>query len=308
MQDQFRIIVLGCTGGPREANLSGYLLYPISDPDQLIALDAGTLLNGIDIAYAKGSFDDFSFQYDFLTPVGEILQKKLKAYLITHAHLDHISGLVINSQADLHKPLIGLDSTIDDLRDHIFNWRIWPNCGSEGEQPINQYTYYRLPVRTKTPIPATKMSVEAFHLSHPHDYHSTAFLIEHQERYLLYFGDTSPDLLESDKHLEAIWLHIAPLIRAKKLHGILLECSVPDEDSGQLIFGHLNSHLMIQELTRLQEIAGTSLKGLKILVTHRKETLNATKESKKLIEEELSALNKPGFHLIFPSQGDKISL
>ncbi len=308
MQNQFRIIVLGCTGGPKENSLSGYLLYPLCDPDQLIAFDAGTMLAGIEVAYSRGNLDDFKFDFSSLTPVGELYQRKLKAYLISHAHLDHIAALVINSQNDTHKYILGLDSTIDDMRDHIFNWKTWPNCGNEGIKPIKLYDYQRLALHTKTPIPATDMNVEVFLLSHPHEYPSSAFLVEHQGNYMMYFGDTSPDILESEKHLETIWLRLAPLIREKKLRGILLECSVPDEDSGQLIFGHLNPHLMIQELTKLQEIAGVSLRGFKVVVTHRKETLYAVKDSKKLIEEELSNLNKHGLHLIFPTQGDKISL
>lgn len=308
MQDQFRVIVLGCTGGPRESNISGFLLYPTANSEQVVALDAGTLLHGMDVAYERGNLDDFEFTFASLTPVGELFLKKLKGYIISHAHLDHIAALAINSQSDTKKHILGIDSTINDIRDNIFNWVTWPNLGNEGKNPTNKYTYLRLPMKTKIAIPNTDMNLEAYRLSHPHEYPSTAFLIEYQDNYMVYFGDTSPDILESEKNLETIWRRIAPLVAEGKLSGILLECSVPDEDSGQLIFGHLNPPLLIQELSKLQELAGVSLKGFKVIITHRKETLHAVKDTKKLIAEELSSLNKDGLHLIFPKQGDKIIL
>ena len=50
---------------------------------------------------------------------------------LSHAHLDHISGLILNAPDDSPKPILGLDATIDTLRDHVFNWRVWPNFGNE---------------------------------------------------------------------------------------------------------------------------------------------------------------------------------
>src|SRR5262249_13324283 len=147
------------------------------------------------------------------------------------------------------------DSTINDLKNHIFNGRIWPNYGNEGSDPIlGLYTYVRLGLHKRQSIPDTDMTVEAFVLSHPHNYASTAFLIEYQGKYIVYFGDTASDQFESERHLAAIWERIAPLVRQNVLHGILLECSFPHQDAEQVIYGHLDTRLMMQELHRLKDI------------------------------------------------------
>lgn len=306
MTDAFKMVVLGCSGGPRESNASGYLLSAV-DKSEWIAFDAGTLLSGIDIAIKKNSFEDVSFTDSSLQPSGELFLKHIKAYLISHAHLDHISGLIINSQVDVFKPILGIHPTIDNLRDYIFNNRIWPNYGDEGIEPIlKRYHYVRLPLHQPIPIPNTDMTVESYLLSHPHGYPSTAFLICRQDQYLLYFGDTSSDSMETEKHIARIWKRCAPLIREKKLRGILLECSYSHHQADQTEFGHLDSHLMMKEFHHLSKIAAASLEGLKVVITHSKDTLYKGKDNRKWIEEELSQLNDLGLDLIFPNQGDRI--
>jgi cAMP phosphodiesterase len=307
MDAAFQIVVLGCTGGPRENNLSGYLFSPL-DTQQWIALDAGSLMCGIDIALAKNSLQDVPFTDPLLTQTGEMHAHHLKAYLLSHAHLDHISGLVLNSQADSKKYILGTDSTINDLKNHIFNNRIWPNYGNEGSDPIlGLYTYLRLELHKRQHIPDTNLTVEPFVLSHPHNYASTAFLIEYKGKYIVYFGDTASDQFESERHLNTIWERIAPLIRQNVLHGLLLECSFPHRDAKQVVYGHLDTHLMMQELHRLQEKAQVPLKGLKVLVTHRKECLKQGIDSLLKIQQELTSSNDLGISFFFPTQGDRFT-
>lgn len=307
MKEAFQIVVLGCTGGPRENNLSGYLLSPI-EPQEWIALDAGSLLGGIDRALEKNNLSQVPFTDPELTPAGEMLAKHVRGFILSHAHLDHILGLVLNSQIDVHKNILGIDPTIDNIRDHIFNGLIWPNYGNEGVEPILRlYNYVRLPLHKRERIPQTSMHVEAYLLSHPHGYPSTAFLIEHQDQFFLYFGDTSSDFLEIEKHLTRIWERIAPLIQAKKLRGMMLECSFARAQAEQVIYGHLDTKLMTKELQRLQEIAMTSLKGFKVMVTHRKEILHKGFDSKEKIREELLEFNHMEIDFIFPNQGDRFT-
>lgn len=67
-------------------------------------------------------------------------------YLITHPHLDHISGLVVNTAAlpgTRPKRIAALPSTIHAFKQHIFNNVIWPNLTDENEG-AGLVTYMRL--------------------------------------------------------------------------------------------------------------------------------------------------------------------
>ena len=71
----------------------------------------------------------------------------ITTYLITHPHLDHISGFVINTAGFQHtsrpKRLAGLPSTIDAFKTHIFNDIIWPNLSDE-DGGVGLVSYMRL--------------------------------------------------------------------------------------------------------------------------------------------------------------------
>lgn len=304
------VVVLGAHGGPKENNLSGYLLSQNGTND-FIALDAGSLLHGIDVASQKGSFKELAQSAESeWSLAGDILRNQIKAYLISHAHLDHVAGLVLNSPVDSKKPILGIDSTINFIRDHLFNWKIWPNFGSEGVKPIGQYTYQRLKLDQKVAIANTGMSVTPFVLNHPGGYQSTAFLIEASGSYILYFGDTSPDPLEKKKCIEAVWKKVAGLIRSNQLKAIFLECSYSDEKTGLL--GHLNPKYFMEELHQLARFVDATnplvLKNFKVIVTHIKETLLKDASSETVIEAELNKLNDLGVELIFPIQGTRLEL
>ena len=70
----------------------------------------------------------------------------IDTYLITHPHLDHISGFVINTAGlpgTRPKRLAGLPSTIAAFKAHIFNNVIWPNLSDENNG-AGLVTYMRL--------------------------------------------------------------------------------------------------------------------------------------------------------------------
>ena len=307
MKPKFNLLALGCTGGPFEGNISSYLVYPSGASDQAFMIDGGSVLLGLRVASLKGNLSDFVFEDGALMEEGEVFLRKIKGYLISHAHIDHVAGFMINSQVDSSgKFLAGTERTIDGIRDHLFNHEVWPNYGSEGQEPVlNKYHYVRLPYAERVVLPSLGMSVECYPLAHPRDYISTAFLLEYEGYYLLYCGDTASDALEKEKHLARLWRRIAPLIRTKQLRGLLIECSVPEAQSGQVIYGHLNPRLLLAELSHLREEVGEELDGLKIVVTHRKESLLRCCAQQQ-IADELCAANHLGVEFIFPEQGDKL--
>jgi len=289
------------------------LVAPL-EANEFIALDAGSLLQGIEVACAKNSFQEIKTNLDSeLNFEVEILQNHIKGYLISHAHLEHVAGLVICSNFDTKKPIFGIDSTIDFLRDHLFNWKIWPNFGSEGKRPLNQYQYTRLQIGEKISLPAADMTVEPYVLSHHGSYECTAFIIESAGSYLVYFGDTSPDALEAEKNIEKVWRRIAPLIRDSKLTGIFLECSYPDTMPDSDLYGHLKPKYMMEELQKLAYLVDplspeTALQKVKVVVTHIKDSMTKGVYSKQVIEQDLKKLNQLNVEFIFPEQGQKIEL
>ena len=76
-----------------------------------------------------------------------LLQNYVSTYLITHPHLDHLSGFVINTAAFQHttrrKTLAALPHAINAIKAHIFNDIIWPNLSDE-EGGVGLVSYHRL--------------------------------------------------------------------------------------------------------------------------------------------------------------------
>jgi len=310
---KFKAIVLGSAGGLCEDNLTSFLLSPINE-NNFIALDAGTVHSGIKKAAGRGSFSAIEVPEDSALSIeGWILQNHIKAYLITHAHLDHIAGLIINSPADSRKNILGIPQTIDYLRNHIFNWKIWPNFGSGGQGlNLKKYDYVQLEPLKETQIEKTNMAVIPFILSHGNNhYPSTAFLINSNGYYVLYFGDTGPDIIEKADNMKNVWTFIAPLVKEKKLRAIFLESSFPSSRPDNMLYGHLTPKWMIHELSSLASLVNkenpkSSLKDLPVVVTHIKPSIKKGRNTKEIIKEELEELNSLGIKFIIPSQGDRL--
>jgi len=309
---KFVTIVLGAAGGLSEDNLTSYLLAPVGET-HFIALDAGTLLSGIRVAINRGSFDDIRVPpASSVTLAGWILQEHIKAYVLSHAHLDHISGLILNSPDDAQKPILGLDATIDTLRDHVFNWQVWPNFGNEGREPqLRKYAYRRLLPAQEYAIPGTSMTIRPFPLSHGSGPPSTAFLIQSAGFYALYCGDTGPDAVEQRDNLHTLWTAIAPLVRTGQLRAIFLEVSYAAERPDHLLFGHLTPTWLRQELGRLAQMVQpqrphTALHGLTLVVTHIKPALTPGLSPQERIAQQLHAHNDLGVRFIIASQGSRI--
>lgn len=301
----FTVIVLGAHGGLTDGDLSAYLVARQGTTEYL-CLDAGTVLKGITEAARKKSFKDVKVPKESgLTLEGYVLQDRIKAYALSHAHLDHVQGLVIDSTDDTSKKLLALDPTIDHLRDNMFNWVLWPNFGNEGERPLNKYLYERMVPHAPYGVPNTELFVTAYPLSHS-GHPCTAFLVKNQDSYLLYFGDTGPDSVEKSENIQRVWNAVAPLVKAKQLRGIFLECSFPNGRKDNELFGHLTPDWMQKELAKLNALA--SIKGLPVIVTHVKPSLKAGDDVDKTIADELNKGNKLGVRFIMPRQGDRIEL
>jgi len=292
----FQVVPLGIKGGIDEKNLSAYLVAPTNTND-FIALDAGTINAGIEKAIENNVFK---------VSTSDILRKYIKGYFISHAHLDHVSGLIINSPADSSKTVYATEKCMEMMENHYFNDETWANFGDKGPgTPLKKYHFQTLNIGEETPITNTTMTVKAFPLSHVNPFESTAFLVRNGDSYVLYLGDTGPDSVEKSDKLKSLWTAIAPLVKSKQLKGIFIEVSFPNEQPDQFLFGHLTPNYLMKELHTLEDLSGKgTLKGFNIVVTHLKPpTKNIIK-----LKEQLQKQNDLGFKIIYPEQGKKFEL
>ena len=290
----FTVVPLGVRGGLDESNLSAYLVAPAGSP-AYACLDAGSLRTGIEKAVANKVFGG---------EAEAVLKQNVKAYLLSHAHLDHVAGLLLNAPDDAPKPIYGLASCLDILQTDYFNWRAWPNFGDGGAAPaLGKYHCQPLLPGAETAILGTDLRVRAFPLSHGQGYESAAFLLRSQASYLLYLGDTGADALEHSHHLHDLWLVVRPLIAAGQLRAIFIEASYANEQPENLLFGHLTPARLLQELAALNELAGAvALRAVPIVITHRKPP--ASNEA--TIARQLAEGNQLGLKLVFPVQGQAL--
>lgn len=285
----FKIVPLGVLGGADESNLSAYMVAP-SGSNNYICLDAGTINYGIQKAVANNVFT---------IAAEEVLQQYIKGYFISHGHLDHLGGMIINSPGDSNKSIYGLASTLSTIKTHYFTPQSWANFGNEGAGAINRYTYRTLDPLSETPIDNTGLSVQAFPLSHA-NLTSTAFLVKNKTDYILYFGDTGSDAIEKSDKLQTVWKAIAPLIKNKQLKALMIEVSFPNERADNSLSGHLTPRLLMAEMNNLSLITGVdAIKNLNVIITHLKPPADSIAK----IKEQLKAENKLGLNLIFPVQG-----
>lgn len=291
----FTVVPLGVKGGIQEGDLSAYMLAVYRTNDY-VCLDAGTVYTGIERAVASGVFT---------VSAQEVRNNYIRAYLISHPHLDHISGLLLNAPDDVAKNIYAQPFCIDVLKDKYFTWKGWANFANAGDTPrLNKYHYVTLVPEKEIPVEKTEMHVTAFPLSHSNPYQSTAFLVRHAADYLLYLGDTGADSVEKSDNLQRLWRFIDPLIRAKKLKAIFIEVSFPDEQPIKQLFGHLTPRLLMKEMHVLSKLTGiTALSGVTVVITHRK----PSGDHEEKIKRQLAAQNDLHLSLVFPQQAKKLA-
>lgn len=158
----FTLTFLGSSGGPLEGSTCATLIKPadvsyadiIGGEPGLICVDAGSGINLLaETIYSEqhGAASPLLNLYPdsksisayvkapVVTPFTGInnpfgasrdIFSRLKHYLISHPHLDHIAALAINSAGFAPpnaKTVYGSLETVSALEDHIFNGLIWPN-------------------------------------------------------------------------------------------------------------------------------------------------------------------------------------
>lgn len=305
----FDVTVLGARGGIEDGNLSAFMIAPHGDR-RAVTCDAGSLVNGLRVAEAKGTLDAFSVPEDSpYTRVGHVLAEDLKGYLVSHAHMDHLAGIVIASPDDSKKPIYGLASVNERISRTYFNWEAWPNFATIGKEPrLGKYELVDLAPAAKTELAGTAMQVTAFPLSHGGT-ESTAFMLESGGDVMLCLGDTGPDEVEKSTALKALWEAAAPALRDGRLKGVVMEVSYANAQPDKFLFGHLTPNWLLKSLRDLEALAGKgSLKDIPVVISHVKYSLKKGETPQEIIARELTAGNDLGVRFLIPEQGDAIRM
>ncbi|MBE1723595.1 MBL fold metallo-hydrolase [Bombella apis] len=300
----FEIVALGVRSGVADGNLSSYLIRPLGTNEAVIC-DAGTLGHGLKRAEARGVLNDIPIMPDSaLGRAGHVLKQTVRAYLISHTHLDHVAGLVLSSPEDTAKPIYALPQTNAILSDHLFNGRVWGAMGDRGPEPhIGKYTYKDMHPGKSQTIEGSGLTITAWPLSHASTT-STAFLIQHHGRAILYMGDTQADQPDGPQNLHELWEAIAPLVRDKKLHTIIMGVTYPDEQPDNALCGQLRPKDLLQSLRDLGHVCGGRhhIRGLRVLVGHVKETFHEGGNLVRHLYRELQDGNDIGIHFMMAEQ------
>ncbi|HEY6513073.1 MAG TPA: 3',5'-cyclic-nucleotide phosphodiesterase, partial [Burkholderiaceae bacterium] len=168
-----RLRVLGCSGGigGRHLRTTSFLV------DGDILLDAGTGVG--DLSLAELSLVDHIF--------------------VTHSHLDHVTSIafIADTVGGMRAQPITVHATretIAILKNHIFNWEIWPDFTQipTPQAPFMRYEEIEvgrsvsLAGRSFTPLPAI------------HTVPAVGFLLDSGRGSLVFTGDTGPN--------DALWV------------------------------------------------------------------------------------------------------
>ncbi len=211
-----KLRILGCSGGigGRHLRTTSMLV------DHDILIDAGTGVG--DLSLAELAMIDHVF--------------------ITHSHLDHIAclPLMIDSVADMRdRPVTvhATDATLTILRNHIFNWAIWPDFSEISIREAAVMRYH--PLRVGQRIRLGTRTIRA--MPAEHTVPAVGYHLDSGQGSLVFTGDTTCN--------EAFW----PLLnRITNLRYLLIETAFSNrERSLALMSRHLCPSLLSEELAAL---------------------------------------------------------
>ncbi|MBI3479173.1 MAG: 3',5'-cyclic-nucleotide phosphodiesterase [Nitrosomonadales bacterium] len=222
-----KLRVLGCSGG-----IGGNLRTTSFLLDHDVLIDAGT---GVDeLSLAELALIDHVF--------------------VTHSHLDHIAciPLMLDSVGFMRdRPLTvhASEETLDILKQHIFNWKIWPDFSEipNVRQPYMRYQAMRLG-ETVTLGGRKITSVPANHVVPAVGYH-----LDSGKASLVYSGDTTNN--------DALW---SVVNKIENLRYLLIETAFSNNEKELAILSkHLCPSMLAIELAKFKREA-------EIFITHLK--------------------------------------
>ncbi|KZT74247.1 hypothetical protein DAEQUDRAFT_748575 [Daedalea quercina L-15889] len=266
----FDMIALGCGGGPSEHNLSSYLLKPCDAhwSEGILALEAGSGIGALDklLREQPTLFESDQIQLNHgessLCTAMEVYSW-IRCFLVSHAHLDHISGLAFTaSTVGGRRTVFGLRRCLE-IVESLLSGQLWPRLASWNADDDLPLTLQDLTGRSRLANDAKYhsvfpgVSVRTMPLSHgrvdeQRTYHSSAFFVSDDSsgREFLFFGDVEPDSVATEPHNRNVWRAAASKI-PNTLDTVFIECSYPSGRTDDMLYGHLTPEHLVAELTAL---------------------------------------------------------
>jgi ribonuclease BN (tRNA processing enzyme) len=200
---------------------------------------------------------DHDILIDAGTGVGDLEVVELAAIdhiFVTHSHLDHIQSIPLLADTVLglrEKPVIihATRETTQILKDHIFNWKVWPDFTviPSGNNPLLVYQEIEVGVtvdlggRRFTPLPAN------------HVVPAVGFRIDSGDNSLVFTGDTTT--------CDELWEEVNKI---HNLRHLIIETAFSNADLELArLSKHLCPSLLLAELNKMQAKA-------QIYITHLK--------------------------------------
>ncbi len=223
-----RLRVLGCSGGigGRHLRTTSFLL----DSDVLV--DAGTGVGDLTLAELA----------------------RIDHVFVTHSHLDHVTSIpfLVDTVGGMRsKPLTvyATGATLEILRNHLFNWSIWPDFTEipTTEAPFLRYEEIEVG-RTVTLSGRGITALPAVHAVPAVGYH-----LDSGEGSLVFSGDTGPN--------DALW---AIVNRISNLKVLIIETAFSNRERYLAeVSRHLCPSMLAEELAKFERRA-------EVWVTHLK--------------------------------------
>jgi ribonuclease BN (tRNA processing enzyme) len=216
-----RLRVLGCQGGSAPArHLPGLLL------DDTVLLEAGSVTSTL--------------------PLHE--QLEIRHVLLSHAHLDHTGGLAyLADNRCCHRASSGnghpltvssVAPVVEDLRDHFFNNRLWPDFSAipTPRDPVLRLNALRPGVPQPVGNHLTVIPIPVHH-SVP----AVGFIVHDDAGALVFSGDTGPT--------EELWAVARGL---GNVRAVIVETSFPNRFGALAqVSGHLTPSQLAWELDKM---------------------------------------------------------
>jgi ribonuclease BN (tRNA processing enzyme) len=222
-----KLRVLGCSGG-----IGGSLRTTSFAVDHDILIDAGTGVGELSLAELS----------------------KIDHIFITHSHMDHICSLplLLDSVVGMRcQPvtIYAISETLDILKTHIFNWKIWPDFNEiyNGKLPVMRYQAITLGEVTN--LQGRRISA----LPANHTVPAVGYHLDSGQGSLVFSGDTHVN--------DGLW---AAVNRIDNLRYLIIETAFSNNEKQLAVLSkHLCPSLLSGELAKFRGAA-------EVFITHLK--------------------------------------